>query len=125
MKIDKLSNDEFYEFASNITKVDVRLYRHALSITHKADRVEVMVYFGGEASDGRKFIFKDDTCYYTSGETRETKDLSFEWVNQLIEEENELTEEDINHIVEKYNLKIKKKIEDYSLEMQESLINLK
>ena len=64
MKINKLNNKFFVDFASYMLDVDVSLYESDLEIKRNENNIKLRVYLGGEMEDGRKFVFKDDKCIF-------------------------------------------------------------
>jgi len=124
MKINKLDNDFFCDFASYILGVDVKLYKTDLEIKRNENNIKLRVYLGGEMEDGRKFVFKDDKCVFKNSSLFNdgVRDISYEWVKYILEYADEFSEEDRMEIVDEYNENIENEIKDYALRKRESLI---
>ena len=124
MKINKLNNKFFVNFASYMLNVDVSLYESDLEIKRNENNIKLRVYLGGEMEDGRKFVFKDDKCIFKNAAllSETVRDVSYEWVNYLLENADELSEEDRKEIVDDYNENIENEIKDYTLRKREALI---
>ncbi len=124
MKINKLNDEFFFEFASYILGVDVKFYKHDSKIKRDENCIKFKFYLGGEMEDGRKFLFKDDKCVFKSSEAiyAESQDLSYQWVQFLLANAVELTEQDRLEIVDSYNNNIEKEIRDYTSKKREALI---
>ena len=54
MKINNLSDDVFFDFASGIVGVDVELYKSDLQMSKTEKGVKLKFYLGGEVEDERK-----------------------------------------------------------------------
>lgn len=125
MKINKLNNEFFYDFASWVLGVDVELYKHDLILERANDKIKLKVFLGGEMEDGRKLLFKDEKCVFKHCGcfNCESKDISVQWIKYLLEYADELTDEDKQEIVDKYNENIEKDINNYASKRRQSLIS--
>ena len=124
MIIDKLNNEIFYDYASLKTGINVRLFRHDLTLTKKTNNIELFVYIGGESGDARKFIFGDDVCLYANASNGTTKDISYDWLNYVIKNNDELSDKDIERLVTRYNLRIENDIAEFAKKKRARLIVL-
>ena len=125
MKINKLNNQTFYDFASVVLGVNVELYKEVLQITRTENSVKLKLYLGGEIEDVRKFLFQDTKCIFANNAHGESKkDISYNWLMYLLEYVDELSEEDKQAIVDEYNLSLEKDIESYSSKKRQQLISL-
>ena len=125
MKINKLNNNKFYEFASGMIGIDVTLYKDVLVMQKVEKGVKLKVYLGGEKEDERCFYFKDTKCYYVNNAISAAKqDVSYAWIVYVLENAEELTDEEKESIVEEYNNNLENEIKNYTSQKREQLINL-
>ncbi len=124
MKINKLNDSVFCDFASAVIGDDVTLYNHDLQIKRDEIGVKIRVFLGGEMDDYRKVLFQDGRCMYANAALNNgIQDLSYKWVQYILENVNELTEEEKQEIVDIYNGNIEKDIEKYAQAKREYLID--
>ena len=122
MIINKLENKAFKEFATKIIGVDINLYKEDLRIIRSDNHINLQVYLGGEADDGRSLEFRDFTCFYANNaHGRSNQEISRVWVKFLMNRD-ELTDEEKAYIVQSYNNRIQSRIEKYASEMLEQQI---
>jgi len=125
MKINKLNNNKFYEFASNMMGVDVTLYKDVLELQKVEKGVKLKLYLGGEREDERCLYFKDTKCVYVNNAISSAKqDVSYEWIMYVLENAEELTDEEKAMIVEDYNNNLENEIKNYASQKREQLICL-
>ena len=123
MKINKLNNKFFCDFASKILGIDVCLYKEDMQIIRTEKSVKMKIYLGGESEDERSFFFKDDKCVFIDYSIKaQSNDLSFDWVSYVLENVDELTNEEKMEIMNQYNANIEEEIENYASQTRESLI---
>ena len=124
MKINKLNDNFFFNFASEILGVDVLTYGSDIEIKRNENNVKLMVLWGGEMEDERKFIFKDDKCIFKNlaYHADSARDISYEWVQYILDNAEGLTNEEIREIVDDYNENIENEIKDYTVRRREALI---
>ena len=123
MIIHKLEDKELIKFASKVVGTDLRHYLADMQIVNSENFIKLQVYLGGESDDGRSFRFKDDCCIYTNHQHRDgSKDISHAWVEFVLDCE-ELTPDDKNEIIRRYNARIDRKIEAYRDKMNVEKVN--
>lgn len=123
MKIEKLNDNMFYNFASQMIGVDVRLYKDDLFMKKSERGVKVTVFLGGEQDDKRKIFFQDTKCVFVNYSlTRSERDVSYNWVNYVLDNAEELTDDEKDEIVDEYNTNLEKEIESYASRKRQSLI---
>ena len=124
MKINKLSDEFFFDFASCMLGIDITLYKHDLEIKRNENSVKLKFFLGGEMEDGRKFLFKDDKCVFKNASAvyGESQDISFQWVQFIMENAEDLTEGEVKEIVDSYNNNIENEINDFASRKRETLI---
>lgn len=125
MKINKLDDEVFFDFASGVIGVNVELYKADLQMTRSDKGVKLKLYLGGEKEDERKLLFQDAKCVYVNqahGESK--KDVTYCWVNYLLHEVDELSDGDKQEIVNSYNNNLENEIKNYTSEKREQLIKL-
>ena len=125
MIINKLNDNFFFDFASSVLGENVSLYKQDLHIERNEDKVKLEVFLGGEMEDGRKLLFKDFKCVFKHCGclNQNSTDLSYEWVSYLLDYADELTDEDKQELVDKYNENIEKDINNYASQRRQSLIS--
>ena len=125
MRINKLNEDIFYDFASELIGVDVRLYQSDLQMKRSEKGVKIRLFLGGEIEDQRKILFQDTKCFYKNYALRQdAQDISYDWVQYLIECAGELTEDEKDEIIDEYNANIEKEIENYTTQKRQNMINV-
>ena len=124
MKINKLNDSTFYNFASKLIGTDVRLYQESLELKRTGKGVKLKMYLGGESEDQRKCFFQDFKCVfvnYLHGDTKQ--DVSYDWICFILENADELSAEDKQSIVDAYNEHIEQEINNFATQRREQLIN--
>ena len=125
MRINKLSDKVFYDFASAVIGINVELYREVLQMSKTDKGVKLKLYLGGEKEDERKFLFQDTRCVYVNNAQGEPKkDISYNWIMYLLQYVDELEERDKVAIVDEYNNNLEKEINNYASQKREQLISL-
>jgi exonuclease III len=125
MRINKLSDKVFYDFASAVIGINVELYRGVLQMSKTDKGVKLKLNLGGEKEDERKFLFQDTRCVYVNNAQGEPKkDISYNWIMYLLQYVDELEERDKVAIVDEYNNNLEKEINNYASQKREQLISL-
>lgn len=123
MKITKLNDEFFYDFASEALGLDVGLYRHDLELLRSDKVIKLKLYLGGESEDCRKFLFRDEKCVFRNcSHNQQDRDISYDWVKYVVKYANELSNADKQEIVNKYNNNIEHDIKQYAEQRRGSLI---
>ena len=123
MIIDKLNKNVFYNFVSEKLGIDVINYEYDMHMQRNENSIQLKLYLGGEMEDERDFLFKDSRCIFRSLNLHlNSQDLSYDWVNFLVANADELTEEEKQIIVNKYNRYIEKDIANYANQKRQLLI---
>ena len=124
MRIDKLNDDIFYDFASEVIGANIRLYQSDFQMIRSEKGVKIRVFLGGENEDQRRFYFQDSKCVFINySHGTQEKDLSYDWILYMLECADELTEEDKDEIIDEYNTNLEKEIENYANKKRQHLIN--
>ena len=125
MKLNKLNDEVFYDFASQTIGVNVRLYKDVLTLIKTEKGVKLTIFLGGEQEDKRKVFFQDSKCIFVNySHSRSEKDVSYNWVNYLLDNVNDLTDDEKDAIVDEYNSNLEKEIESYASQKRQNLIRI-
>jgi len=124
MKINKLNDQTFYDFASDVIGVDILLYKEVMQMKRTEKGVKLKVYLGGENEDQRKFYFTDTKCIFVNNALDVSEhNLSYDWIQYILDCADELSEEDKQEIVDEYNTNLEQDITNYATQKREQLIN--
>ncbi|MBO5954575.1 MAG: hypothetical protein J6Q13_01245 [Clostridia bacterium] len=125
MRINKLNDNMFYNFASKMIGVDVRLYKDYIQMKRTDKGVKIKMYVGGELEDQRKILFQDTKCLFKNYALRQdAQDVSYDWVQFVLEYADELTEDEKEEIVDEYNQNLENEIENYASKKRQNLISI-
>lgn len=125
MKVNKLDNEIFYDFASQLIGIDVKLFKHDLELKRTEQGLKLKVYLGGEREDLRECFFQDCRCVYKNYVHGSTKqDVSYDWVCFVIANADELTAKEKKELVDAYNANLEDEIQHYAKQKREHLINM-
>ena len=123
MKISKLNDGFFYNFVSEVLGFEVSLYRHDLELFKTDKVVKLKLFLGGESDDCRKFLFRDERCVFKNcSHNEQDRDISYDWVRYVVKYANELSNEEKQEIVNKYNNNIEHDIKQYAEQRRGSMI---
>ncbi len=122
MIINKLKDEDFFDFASKIIGTDVTHFHYDLSLVRLEDKIRFNVFVGGEGDDARSMQFKDGSCHYNNhAHGSNNQDISRIWVKHLLES-GLLTANEKERIVAIYNARLEKKIAKYEKEIRDQQI---
>lgn len=124
MIVNKLNNSTFYDFASEIMGHDITLYKESLTVVKSEKGVKIKLYLGGEREDERKFFFQDIKCFYFNYASQDKEqDISYDWVNYVLNNADELTDDEKDELVDAYNNNIEEEIENYASQKRQNAIS--
>ena len=124
MKINKLNDEFFLDFASYIMGYEVRYHMTDMTFARNENSVKMKFYVGGEFEDGRSFLFQDTNCLFKdySHYDQRIENLGYKWMKYIIEYADEITDKEKEELVNDYNNSIEYEIQDYAARRREALI---